>query len=125
MLARGERIQFSWNQLSGFIADEEIWQLDNVALLYSTTINSSLVGTFSGLEESTSIMLYSGGIIEVINIFMIIIHVTKNTIFCKLLTVENFRGICGLIGNCKTFFIACAIGFGYARLMSNCKSFPA
>ena len=72
MLARDERVQFSWNQLSGFIADEEIWQLDNVALLYTTTINSPLLGTFSGLEESSPIMVYLGGNVEVTN-FMIAI----------------------------------------------------
>ena len=73
LFALNEAVQFSWTQASGFHANEEVWQLDNVALLYSNEINSPLLSTFSGLEQSSSIMLYSGGNVEVIIIVINVI----------------------------------------------------
>ena len=64
LLARNEGVQLSWNQSSGFNANEEVWQLDNIALIYSNEINLPLLTTFSGLEQSSSVM-YSGGSVEV------------------------------------------------------------
>lgn len=66
LFALNEAVQFSWTQTSGFLANEEVWQLDNVALLYTNEINSPLLSTFSRLEQSSSIMFYSGGNVEVI-----------------------------------------------------------
>lgn len=66
LLARSEGVQFSWNQSSGFNGNEEVWQLDNVALIHSNEINLPLLSTFSGLEQSSSVMFYSGGSVEVV-----------------------------------------------------------
>ena len=65
ILARGEGVQLSWTQTTGFHANEDIWQLDNIALLSSYEIDSPLLSSFSGIEQSSSVMFYSGGIIEV------------------------------------------------------------
>lgn len=66
ILARGEGVQFYWTQASGFHANEDIWQLDNVALLYSNEIYLPLLSTFSGLEQSSLVMFYTGGNVEVV-----------------------------------------------------------
>ena len=42
--------------------------------------------------------------------------------------VDKFHGFHGSIRDCKIFpvkYVACVIDFGYTRLMSNRKSFPA
>lgn len=65
LLARNEGVQFSWTQADGFQVNEEVWQLDNVALLYSIEINAPQLSTFSGLQQSNFVMFYSGGNIEV------------------------------------------------------------
>ena len=67
LLARNEGVQFLWTQASGFHTNEEIWQLDDVVVLYSNKINSPLLSTFSGIEPSSSVIFYSGGGIEVCN----------------------------------------------------------
>ena len=65
LLARGEGVQFTWIQTSGFRANEEVWQLDNIAILNSYELTSPLLSSFSGLEQSNSVMFYSGGNVEV------------------------------------------------------------
>ena len=63
--ARNEMIQFSWTQADGFQVNEEVWQLDNIALLYNDEINAPQLSTFSELQQSNFVMFYSGGNIEV------------------------------------------------------------
>ena len=75
--ARNEMIQFSWTQADGFQVNEEVWQLDNIALLYNDEISTPQLSTFSELQQSNFVMFYSGGNIEVmvicsyINIFIV------------------------------------------------------
>ena len=70
LLARGEGVQFSWTQASGFHTNEEVWQLDNIALLKNYEIHSALLSSFSGLEQSSSVMFYSGGNVEVVMLLL-------------------------------------------------------
>ena len=64
-LARSEGVQFSWTQERGFGDSQSIWQLDNVALLFANEIDSSMLDTFNRPLQSTSVLFYSGGRIEV------------------------------------------------------------
>lgn len=68
LLARTERVQFSWTQASGFQVNEDIWQLDNVALLCGNEIDAPQLSTFSSSQRSNFVMFYSGGNVEVIAI---------------------------------------------------------
>ena len=63
--ARSEGVKFSWTQESGFRINEAVWQLDNVAVLYANEIDSALLDTFSGTTQASSVMLFSGGSIQV------------------------------------------------------------
>lgn len=67
LLARSEGVQLSWTQVNGFYMNEEIWQLDNVALLYNNEINSPLLSTFSRSEQSSTVLFNSGGKVKVCN----------------------------------------------------------
>ena len=69
--ARTERVQFSWTQESGFQANEDIWQLDNVALLYSSEIDTPQLSTFSSVQQSDFVMFYSGGNVEVMEMAIV------------------------------------------------------
>jgi len=64
-LARAEGVQFSWTQTSGFQANEAVWQLDNVAMLFANQINAALLDTFTRPTLSSSVLFYSSGNIEV------------------------------------------------------------
>lgn len=72
LLAQNEGVQFSWTQADGFQANEDVWQLDNVALLYNEEIDTPQLSTFSELEQSNLVMFYSGGNFEVKLVAMII-----------------------------------------------------
>ena len=85
LLARNEGVQFLWTQASGFHANEEVWQLDDVVVLYINEINSPLLSTFSGIEQSSSVMYYSGGSIEVCNsINFMLLYVASYIILSRL-----------------------------------------
>jgi len=58
-------VQFSWTQASGFQANEAVWQLDNVAVLFANQINTALLDTFTRPALSSSVLFYSAGTIEV------------------------------------------------------------
>ena len=64
-LARAEGVQFSWTQASNFQANEAVWQLDNVAMLFANQINTALLDTFTRPALSSSVLFYSSGTIEV------------------------------------------------------------
>jgi len=64
-LAQDEGVQFSWTQASGFQANEAVWQLDNVAVLFANQINTALLDTFTRPTLSSSVLFYSSGNIEV------------------------------------------------------------
>ena len=66
--ARAEGIQFAWTQASGYQINEDIWQLDNIAMLSVNGFDSTLLDTFLGSTQSSSVMFISGGNIEVINL---------------------------------------------------------
>ena len=65
LLARNEGVQFTWTQADGFQENEEVWQLDNVALLYNNEITAPQLSTFSEFQQSNFVLFYSGGNIEV------------------------------------------------------------
>ena len=67
LLARGENVQFSWTQASGFADNQSPWQLDNVALLFTHETDSLLLDTFNRPLQSRAALFYSGGRIEVRN----------------------------------------------------------
>ena len=58
-------MQFSWTQANGFQANEAVWQLDNVAVLFANQIDSPLLDTFTRPASSSSVLFYSFGTIEV------------------------------------------------------------
>ncbi|XP_065917652.1 reelin-like [Dysidea avara] len=62
--ARAEGIQFAWTQASGYQINEDIWQLDNIAMLSVNGFDSTLLDTFLGSTQSSSVMFISGGNIE-------------------------------------------------------------
>ena len=64
-LSRAEGVQFSWTQAIGFQANEAVWQLDNVAVLFANQINTALLDTFTRPTLSSSVLFYSSGNIEV------------------------------------------------------------
>ena len=66
-LAQAEGVQFSWTQASGFQANEAVWQLDNVAMLFANQIDSALLDTFTRPALSNSVLFFSSGTIEVNN----------------------------------------------------------
>ena len=63
--ARSEEVQFSWTQADGFQVNEEVWQLDNVALLYNEEINTPRLDNSSESQQLNFVMFYSGGNVEV------------------------------------------------------------
>ena len=63
--ARNEEVQFSWTQADGFQVNEEVWQLDNVALLYNEEINTPRLDNSSESQQLNFVMFYSGGNVEV------------------------------------------------------------
>ena len=56
--ARADAVQISWMQVNRSAYNTGVWQLDNVAILYSSEIETL----------SSPILFYSGGTIEVRNI---------------------------------------------------------
>jgi len=64
-LARAEDVQFSWTQASGFQANEAVWQLDNIAVLFANQLDSALLDTFTRPALSSSVLFFSSGSIEV------------------------------------------------------------
>jgi len=82
-LARAEGVQFSWTQASGFQANEAVWQLDNVAMLFANQINAALLDTFTRPTLSSSVLFYSSGTIEVIKLLHImVIHIFYLNVLC-------------------------------------------
>ena len=65
LLAQAEGVQFSWTQANGFQANEAVWQLDNVAVLFANQIDSPLLDTFTRPASSSLALFYSSGTIEV------------------------------------------------------------
>ncbi|XP_065903815.1 reelin-like [Dysidea avara] len=63
-LAQAEDVQFSWTQTSGFQANEAVWQLDNVAILFANQVDSALLDTFTRPALSSSVLFFSSGTIE-------------------------------------------------------------
>ena len=84
--AHNEGVQFSWTQADGFQMNEDVWQLDNVALLYSVEINTPQLSTFSEFQQSNFVMFYSGGNIEVMVIVNhVYIHMyDSGSLYCLL-----------------------------------------
>ena len=98
LLARGEAVQFSWTQASGFGDNQSPWQLDNVALLFAQETDS-LLDTFNRPLQSRAALFYSGGRIEVrnFNIASCVSIVIRVQCICRLVYVTlKMNGCCSL-----------------------------